>query len=233
MPERDGSCFGISAMEEHREAAHSMKILFTGDSITDWGRWREDPNSMGMGYPLIVSAKLSVRHPGQFTFRNTGISGNRSVDVYARMKKDCWSLQPDLVSLLVGVNDVWQRLTEGDDLEVDRFERVYRMMIEDTVNRLPNAPLLLMGPFVLHGTAADEDWDWFSREVPLRAAAVQKIAEEFHTLYLPLQPIFDQACGICPADYWTMDGVHPTPAGHQLIADAWLELFDREILPNL
>lgn len=210
-----------------------MKIVFTGDSITDWGRWREDPASVGMGYPLIVSAKLSVRNPGQFTFQNTGIAGNRSVDVYARMKKDCWSLQPDMISLLVGVNDVWQKLTEGDDIEADRFERVYRMMMEDTVSRFPNAPILLMGPFVLHGSATDEDWEWFSREVPLRAKAVKKIAEEFNTLYLPLQELFDKACETCPADYWLMDGVHPTPAGHQLIADAWLELFDREILPNL
>lgn len=210
-----------------------MNILFTGDSITDWGRWREDSASMGMGYPLIVSARLSVRDPGRFTFRNTGIAGNRSVDVYARIKKDCWNLQPDLVSLLVGVNDVWQRLTEQDDLEADRFYRVYRMMIEETIARLPNVPILLMSPFVLHGSATDEDWEWFSREVPLRAEAVRRVAEEFHTLYLPLQPVFDKACEVCPADYWLMDGVHPTPAGHQLIADAWLDLFDREIFPNL
>lgn len=207
-----------------------MKILFTGDSITDWGRWREDPTSMGMGYPLIVSAKLSVREPGRFTFQNTGIAGNRSVDVFSRIKKDFWDLKPDFISLLVGVNDVWQAFTEHDEVDAERYYRIYRMLLEDTRKRLPDVPILLMGPFVLHGSATDEEWETFSREVPLRAEAVKRLAGEMGTYYLPLQELFDDACKLCPPDYWLMDGVHPTPAGHQLIADAWLELFDKEVL---
>lgn len=205
-----------------------MKILFTGDSITDWGRWREDPASMGMGYPLILSAFYSRTYPGRFTFCNTGIAGNRSVDVYARMKKDCWNHHPDVVSLLVGINDVWQGITEGDDLEAERFSKVYRMMAEETKERLPSARIILMEPFVLHGSASDEHWDLFSREVPLRAEAVRQTARDSQVCFLPLQELFWKACQDAPASCWTMDGIHPTPAGHQLIAEAWRDLAERE-----
>lgn len=206
-----------------------MKILFLGDSITDVGRNREDPASMGAGYPLLVSARLGARQPGRFTFRNTGVGGDRSVDIYARIKRDCWNLEPDVISLLMGINDVWHEIGDRNGVDAERFYRICRMLIADTRERLPEARLLLMEPFVLPGTGTRDGWEDFVREVPLRAQAVRQAAEEFHALYLPLQAMFDERCKAAPPDYWLMDGVHPTPAGHQLIADAWLELFDREI----
>ena len=206
-----------------------MKILFLGDSITDAGRNRADPASMGSGYPLLVSARLGADRPGTFLFRNTGVSGDRSVDIYARVKKDCWNWQPGVVSLLAGINDVWHELGERNGVDAERFYRICRMLVSDTREHLPEVRLLLMEPFVLPGTSTSGDWEVFSREVPLRARAVQEIAREFHALYLPLQGIFDEACRRCPPDCWLMDGGHPTPAGHQLIADAWLDLFRREL----
>ena len=207
-----------------------MKILFLGDSITDVGRNREDPASLGAGYPLLVSARLGVREPGEFTFRNTGIGGDRSVDIYARIKKDCWNLEPDVISILMGINDVWHELGDRNGVGAERFYRIYRMLVEDTKARLPEAKLLLMEPFVLPGTGTIGDWEVFTREVPFRSQAVRRIAEEFHAMYLPLQEMFDEHCKAAPPAYWLMDGVHPTPAGHQLIADAWLDLFDRECM---
>lgn len=204
-----------------------MKILFIGDSITDVGRSREDPASLGAGYPLLVSARLGLRQPGKFTFRNTGIGGDRSVDIYARIKKDCWNLEPDVISLLMGINDVWHELGDRNGVGAERFYRIYRMLAADTRERLPEAQLLLMEPFVLPGSGTSGDWEAFTREVPLRAQAVRQVAEEFHALYLPLQERFDERCKYAPPAYWLMDGVHPTPAGHQLIADAWLDLFER------
>lgn len=207
-----------------------MKILFLGDSITDVGRDRNNPDSLGSGYPLLISARLGADRPGDCTFRNTGVSGDRSVDVYARIKRDCWNWRPDVLSLLVGVNDVWHELGEDrNGVDADRFSRIYRMLAEDTLARLPETALLLMEPFVLPGTGTGEDWEVFSREVALRARTVREIAGEFHAHFLPLQSLLDEACKRRPAEYWLADGVHPTPAGHQLIADAWLDLFRSEI----
>ena len=207
-----------------------MKILFLGDSITDTGRNLNDPRSLGEGYPLLVGARLGMDRPGQYEFRNAGISGDRIVDLYARIKRDCWNWQPDVLSVLVGINDVWHEVFETHNgVDADRFYRVYRMLLEDTLAQLPGLTLLLMEPFVLPGESTSGEWETFSREVPLRARAVREIAGEFHVHYLPLQGLLDEACKRRPPEYWLMDGVHPTTAGHQLIADAWLGLFRREI----
>ena len=207
-----------------------MKILFLGDSITDVGRDRSNPDSLGAGYPLLVGARLGADAPGRYVFRNTGIGGDRSVDIYARVKADCWNWGPDVLSLLAGINDVWHELGGiPNGVDADRFYRVYRMLVQDTLERLPDLTLLLMEPFVLPGTGTSGNWEVFAREVPLRAKAVREIAGEFRARCLALQPLFDGACRRCPPEYWLMDGVHPTPAGHQLIADAWLDLFRQEI----
>lgn len=152
------------------------------------------------------------------------------MDIYARIKKDCWNIQPDFISLLMGINDVWHEIGDQNGVDADRFYRVYRMLVEDTMERLPNVKFILMEPFVLPGTGTSEGWETFAKELPLRVQAVRQIAEELHTLFLPLQEMFEKACEVQPPEYWLMDGVHPTPAGHQLIADAWLNLFDREVL---
>ncbi|MDE7262393.1 MAG: SGNH/GDSL hydrolase family protein [Oscillospiraceae bacterium] len=210
-----------------------MKILFLGDSITDVGRDRTNPGSLGQGYPLLIGSRLGADFPGQHVFRNTGISGNRIVDLYARIKLDCWNWQPDVLSALVGINDVWHDLREDPNgVDADRFRRVYRMLAEDTLERLPGVTLLLMEPFVLPGTATQNNWPAFAREVFLRAQAVRDVAEQFGACFLPLQGLLDEACKRCPPEHWLMDGVHPTPAGHQLIADAWMDLFRREIVKN-
>ena len=156
-----------------------MKILFLGDSITDAGRDRSRPDSLGSGYPLLVSARLGADRPGAFAFRNTGVGGDRSVDIYARIKRDCWNWSPDVLSLLAGVNDVWHELGEDrNGVDAERFYRVCRMLAEDTLARLPDVTLLLMEPFVLPGTGTGGSWETFSREVALRAQAVREIAGE-------------------------------------------------------
>ena len=207
-----------------------MKILFLGDSITDVGRDRDNPSSLGEGYPLLIGSRLGADFPGQHTCRNTGISGNRIVDLYARIKVDCWNWQPDVLSILVGINDTWHNLRENPNgVGTGRFHRLLQMLVEDTLARMPDCTLLLMEPFVLLGTATAENWQTFAEEVPQRAQAVREVAEQFHAHFLPLQSLLDDACKRCPPEHWLADGVHPTSAGHQLIADAWLDLFRREI----
>ena len=209
-----------------------MKILFQGDSITDVGRNtdRGSLQSIGQGYALMVTGELGARYPGQYTFENRGISGNRIVDLYARIKVDCWNLEPDVISILLGVNDVWHEFGNKNGVEANRFENVYRMLIEDSLAKLPNVKFMLLEPFALPGTATEGKWNEFFAEVVKRSQIVQKLAQEYQLSFVPLQKKLEDACKLCPAEYWLGDGVHPTPAGHRLIADAWLEVFQREIV---
>ena len=202
-----------------------MKILFQGDSITDCGRG----NGLGQGYPLLVSARLGLDEPGKHEFLNFGISGNRVVDVYARIKKDGWNHAPDVFSLLIGVNDVWHELGQQNGVEADRFYTVLKMLADDTIARFPNIRMIFMEPFVLNTGVVAENWDYFREETALRGKAVEQVARETNQLYLPLQARLDAACAKADASYWLRDGVHPTPAGHQLIADLWLQLYREKI----
>ena len=209
-----------------------MKILYQGDSITDTGRNTERGSllNIGQGYAMICAATLAAKYPNRFTFTNLGISGNRIVDVYARIKADCWNHHPDVLSILIGVNDVWHELGGQNGVEADRFYRVYQMLVDDTVKALPNVRMILMEPFVLNCGAAADNWAYFRTETALRAEAVRTIASECGQVFLPLQKMFDDACGLAPASYWIGDGVHPTVAGHKLIADAWMRTFEEQIL---
>ena len=204
-----------------------MKILFQGDSITDVGRNTNNGSliSIGQGYPCLITARLGADEPGKYEFVNRGISGNRIVDVYARIKADCWNLEPDLLSVLIGVNDVWHEFGGRNGVEANRFYNVYRMLVSDTQERLPGIRMILMEPFVLKASATEGAWDLFRSETEKRAEAVKRIAEECGVTFLPLQEMFDRAAEIAPASYWLGDGVHPTPAGHQLIADTWIRTF--------
>ena len=112
-----------------------MKILFFGDSITDAGRARDQDGtsaSLGFGYVRSLAGKLLLKDPVKYEIFNRGISGHRIVDLYARVKCDCWNLQPDVLSILIGVNDVWHGVHHENGVEIDRFERMYRMLLEDT-----------------------------------------------------------------------------------------------------
>ncbi len=204
-----------------------MNIIFLGDSITDTGRNTQNGSttSIGQGYALIASSKLSAEKPGSYHFVNAGISGSRIVDIYARIKSDAWNHNPEIISILAGVNDVWHELSVQDGVDSERFEAVLRMLIEDTRKRFPNAHFILMEPFVLPGSATQLHWDIFHREVRARAAIVRKLASQYQAFFVPLQDLFDQACQMQEASYWLPDGVHPSPAGHYLIADAWLNSF--------
>lgn len=198
-----------------------MRYLFQGDSITDAGRANyEDPHSMGSGYPRLLEADLTFEQ--DCDVMNCGISGSRVVDLLARWKKDCLNLEPDVLTIFIGVNDVWHELggrRNGVDPEV--FEDVYRILLRETRKALPGIRMILMGTFVTHGAATDPEWEVFSKEVKARRDITRKLAEEFGLEYVDLQEVFDHAQKSMPAPHWTVDGVHPTGAGHKLIAQAW------------
>ena len=208
-----------------------MKILFFGDSITDAVRAKEEsisfPNTaLGVGYVMQIAGRLFEKDPTGYEIVNRGISGNRIVDLYARIKKDVWNEQPELLSILVGINDIWHEVMRQNGVDPERFEKVYRMLIEDTQARLPNTKIILCAPFVLQGTATEEHWREFS-ETPVFAEIVERLAKEYGLYYLPLQAAFDKAAAQHGNATFLFDGVHPTVQGATLIANEWLALFDK------
>ncbi len=199
-------------------------ILFQGDSITDCGRAAPPAagyanGGMGPGYPALVMARTMRDHPGHaWNFLNRGISGNRIVDLYARWRVDCLNLEPDVLSILIGVNDVWHE-DNRNGVEAPRFERFYRELLTWTKETRPAIRLVVLEPFLCMSNPAAAA---MMPEVAKRATIARAVAKDFGAAFVPLQSLFDEASKLAPPTFWTADGVHPTPAGHQLIADAWL-----------
>ena len=203
-----------------------MRILFQGDSVTDCDRRRDDEKNMGGGYPLLVKSELGFDFPGKYEFYNKGIGGNRVVDVYARIKNDILYLKLDVMSILVGVNDVWHQLHPiPNGIAADKYFKIYCMLIEEVKQALPDIKIMIMEPFALNCQSRKDDWDYFSKEVPKRAQMAKKVAEKYGLMYIELQSKFDEAVKMCPSEYWLADGVHPTPMGHELIKRQWIEAF--------
>lgn len=209
-----------------------MKILFYGDSITDACRNRSidyDNSSYGFGYPYIINAFLTGKHPKEYEVLNRGISGNRIVDLYSRIKADVWNLNPDMLSILIGINDIWHEICGGNGVDIVRWEKVYRMLIEDTLKVLPDLKIVIMEPFVLKGKATEENFDRFS-EVKEYAKIAKKIAQDYKCKFVPLQEKLDKAAEKYGAEYCLEDGVHPAVGGAYLIAEEWLKtVFDETI----
>ncbi|MCI3923102.1 SGNH/GDSL hydrolase family protein [Paenibacillus sp. TRM 82003] len=207
--------------------SHPFTVLFQGDSITDGGRGRsDDPNHiLGHSYAYLVAAELgeSLAESG-LRFYNRGISGNRVSDLYARWNEDCFALNPDLISILIGVNDAWRIMNDEPTGVTDRFERAYRHLLTETREVLPNAGLVLMEPFILHTGAPAANWRAWQEKVAAYQRVVRSLAQEYDAVFVPLQSAFDEACKRADAAYWIWDGVHPTTAGHRIIAKQWLHV---------
>ena len=203
-----------------------MRILFQGDSITDADRSRTDDTRLGFGYPRLVESTLGYERPGEFEFLNRGISGNRIVDLYARIKADIINLRPDIMSILIGVNDVWHELGDNPNgVDGEKFFKIYSMLIEEIKEALPDVKIMILEPFVLKGCSTIERWDEFSKEVPIRAMYARKIAEKYSLPFIELQKGFDELSKKAPCEYWLGDGVHPTAKGHEFIKNEWLKAF--------
>lgn len=205
-------------------------ILFQGDSITDAGRDKEKelPNiarSFGLGYAfLAASALLKALPEKNLTIYNRGISGNKVYQLADRWQKDCLDLKPDVLSILIGVNDYWHKRNGQYNGTVEVYENDYRKLLQTTKEKLPNIQLVICEPFyVLNTSAVDGTW-----EAPMKEyqAVAKKIANEFNALWVPFQQVFDEAVKHAPATYWTGDGVHPGMPGAQLMAEAWLRVVE-------
>ncbi len=204
-----------------------MKILFQGDSITDWNRSRTDDSNVGNGYAGLVKSRLSLDHPGKFEFINRGVSGNRVADIYARMNEDIIALRPDLMSIMVGTNDYpWS----ANEKFLHRYERVYDMLIGDIKEDLPDIKLIIMEPFLLPGErVVNEGYPTRRAETEKRSEVSRRIAEKYGAEFVPLQALLDKACEKAPVEYWTIEGVHLTSAAYQILADEWIKAFKKVV----
>ena len=191
-------------------------ILFQGDSITDCGRDRRNDENLGDGYPRLIEAALGLEAPGQYRFVNRAVSGDRVPDVYARIVQDILRVEPDVLSILIGVNDVWRALDSNCGTGAARFEKVYDILLSEIREELPETGIMLLEPFLLPGFATEDcpeqpdRFAVFDGGVKELAAIVRRLAERYGAVFVPLQSAFDTACSRAEPSYWLLDGVHPT-----------------------
>ena len=197
-----------------------MKILFQGDSVTDAGRDRSDPHDMGNGYPRFASAMIQDSFPDtEFEFIDLGISGNRTEHLVERMEADFIEIQPDIVSILIGVNDVWHHYAfEYVETTDEQFESNYRTLL-DAIKSRTTARILMIQPFLLE--TVDPAKQELYEELARKQVIVKKLADEYADAYLPLDEVLHSMTEEEPA-YYAADGVHPTPDGACCIGEAYL-----------
>lgn len=202
-------------------------VLFQGDSITDAGRDKKSdaPNNfsaLGQGYANMIASALLGEHAAlQLRCYNRGISGHKVPDLQARWQKDTIDLKPALLSILIGVNDIWHKLDGKYNGTVADYEQGFTKLLADTRAALPNTRLVICEPFVLHCGAVNEKW---FPEFDERRAVARRVADAAGATWVPFQTMFDEATKAAPPKYWAADGVHPTMAGHALMAKTWLDV---------
>ena len=226
LPESAPAAFGQSG---HELISKRDVILFQGDSITDASRSRDKekagaPNNqpgLGNGYAWFAAMELLVDRPAdELKIFNRGISGNKVFQLAERWEGDCLDLKPDVLSILIGVNDIWHTFNHGYQGTAETYERDYRALMERTRKALPKVKLVVCEPFVLRcGAVTDQ---WFPEFDKYRAAA-KLVAEKHDATFVPFQAMFDKAVKYAPAPHWAADGVHPSAAGAALMAHYWLK----------
>jgi len=213
------------------QISKGITILFQGDSITDAGRARDQyyansSRGMGQGYVYQAAAKLVADNPtGDYQIYNRGIGGHKVHQLAARWKDDALMIEPDVLSILIGINDYWHMVNGNYDGTVERYEIDYRDLLSRTKKELPSVKLIICEPFAVWGGSAITD-RW-KKELPGYQKSATKLAKEFNASFVPFQNVFNEALKQAPASVWCPDGVHPSPAGANLMATAWIAEFKK------
>jgi len=200
-----------------------LRVLFQGDSLTDAFRKPEEINpayQLGNGYAFLVAARLARMQPGRFEFFNRGVSGDTVGRLSDRWQADALDLRPDVLSVLVGVNDTGQAMLGKPSASDEEFAATYRQLLGSLRTINPASRFVLLEPFVLEAGEVTADW---RAHLQPKQRIIAEIAGDFGAVFVPVQAEFDRMLAKAPAAYWAYDGVHPTHAGFQLLADAWLE----------
>ncbi len=208
-------------------------ILFQGDSITDGNRGRsEDPNHiMGHGYAFSIASRVGADYPEKkYHFYNRGISGNKVNDLKERWAKDTLDLKPDVLSILVGINETVSLVLQREPvISIGKYEEIYIELLEQTLSKFPEILFVLCEPFILKVGRLKDKWEEYHSDVVQRQEIVRKLANRYDAVFVGFQQVFNKACEKASADYWIWDGVHPTVAGHELMTREWLEQVQKRI----
>jgi len=227
MPQLVLSSFAEEKLKPKISLSPNDVVLFQGDSITDAGRDKKESNfntqrALGTGYAYMTAADLLNNNPQKaFKIYNKGISGNKVYQLAERWDADALELKPNVLSILIGVNDYWHMLKHGYKGTIETYKNDYIKLLERTKEKNPGIKLIIGEPFAILGTAVDKSW-W--PELTKYQHAAREIAERFNAAFIPYQKVFDNALKLAPGAYWAPDGVHPSVAGARLMSCAWQEV---------
>lgn len=204
-----------------------LVFLFQGDSITDGNRGRTtDPNHiMGHGYAFSVASRIGADFPDRdFQFYNRGISGNKITDLQKRWQTDTLDLKPDVLSILIGINDTGATINKpAEATTIEQFETIYRSLLDESRRINPETLFVLGIPFVYPVGKRAENWECWREDTANRQAVVRKIAPEFNAVVVDYPAVLDKAIAKKNAEYWVWDGIHPTVFAHELMAREWIK----------
>ncbi|MCX5774611.1 MAG: SGNH/GDSL hydrolase family protein [Fusobacteria bacterium] len=198
-----------------------MKILFQGDSITDAKRRIGMFLGRRLGYGYVDLIAKQLKHEGyRHKIVNRGIAFNRTSDLLKRWQRDSLVINPDVLSLLVGINDSWHGFTKRGGVSLEGFEENYRKMLMDMREKKTNVKIILGIPYVSDFGFVEEVW---AKEIPLRGEAIKKVAREFSAYVVDYPKAFESALKMYSNKQLFIDGVHPTKLGHEIMANVWLK----------
>ena len=201
-----------------------MKILFQGDSITDAGRDKRNYHHLGNGYPKYSAELISKAHTDiDFEFINFGISGNRTCQLFDRLYSDAIAFEPDIISVMVGINDVWHRHSHRIMTKDAQIEANYRAILSD-LKKYTNAKIIVISPYLLDCDDKEPVREDLKTVIPM----IKRLAEEFADAYIPLNEYFDEALKCAPEKlYYSEDGVHTNQNGAQFIAKIYAQTVEQ------
>ena len=202
-------------------------VLFQGDLVTDAGRSRtetqtETANALGYGYAFITASELLAKNPAHnLQILNRGVYGDKVYQLANRWDADCLALKPNVLSILIGVNDFWHTLNSGYKGTIETYRNDFIKLLDRTRQALPDVKLIIGEPFAISGVRFVNRY-WYPTFTAYRLTA-REVADTYHATFIPYQDIFDEAVKAAPAAYWTTDGINPSVAGQSLMAQAWLD----------
>ena len=201
-----------------------MKILFQGDSITDAGRDKRNYHDMGKGYPKYASELIAEAHPDtEFEFINFGIGGNRTCQLFDRIYLDAIAFQPDVISILIGINDIWHRYNKESIATTDEQLALNYRCILERIKKETSAKIMILSPYVLDC----DDKDAMKEDLKTVLPIIRKLADEYADVYVPLDEHFADAIKTQPEPkFYSADGVHPNANGSAFIGKLYAEAIE-------
>ena len=209
------------------------KILFFGDSVTDAGRLND---GYGKGYVNLIKNEFDMRFPNEYEIINRGVGGNKITHLMNRKEEDLFRISPDIVTILVGVNDVWFGIMKNWGTTNENYRLEYSNLIDEIKGRLPKTKIIIMEPFAFLGAKTENTPEYPDRytlvinELLEKANIAKNIAKKNSIQFIKLWDVFKEANKKYPLAELFEDGIHPTLFGHSIIKDEWLKTFDRIIM---